>query len=152
MSDVPPPVSSLARHGTEWWREGIVYQVYPRSFGDTDGNGIGDLPGIIEHLDHLGPDGLGVDAVWLSPIFPSPGFDVGYDVSDYVSVDPVFGSLGGFDRIVTEAHRRGIAVVLDLVMNHTSHLHAWFLGSRTDRHGPCADWYIWRDPVGRTRR
>jgi alpha-glucosidase len=139
----------------DWWRRGVVYQVYPRSFADSDGDGIGDLAGVVAHLDHLndGTQGsLGVDALWLSPIYPSPGFDVGYDVADYVSVDPAFGSLGEFDRLVTEAHRRGIAVVLDLVMNHTSHLHPWFLGSRTDRHGPYADWYIWRDPVGRTWR
>ncbi|KRT64117.1 MAG: alpha-glucosidase, alpha-glucosidase [Chloroflexi bacterium CSP1-4] len=150
-AETGPPAA--LRH--DWWRRGVVYQVYPRSFADSDGDGVGDLAGIVAHLDHLNdgtPGSLGVDALWLSPIYPSPGFDVGYDVADYVSVDPVFGSLGGFDRIVTEAHRRGIAVVLDLVMNHTSHLHAWFLGSRTDRHGPYADWYIWRDPVGRTRR
>jgi alpha-glucosidase len=145
----------LAAMRPDWWRRGVVYQVYPRSFADSDGDGVGDLAGIIAHLDHLNdgtPDSLGVDALWLSPIYPSPGFDVGYDVADYVSVDPVIGSLGEFDRLVTEAHRRGIAVVLDLVMNHTSHLHPWFLGSRIDRHGPYADWYIWRDPAGRTRR
>jgi alpha-glucosidase len=149
MSDVPPPASSLARHGTEWWREGIVYQVYPRSYGDTDGNGIGDLPGIIEHLDHLGPDGLGVDGLWLSPIFPSPGLDVGYDVSDHAAVDRVLGTEEDFDRLVREAHARGIRVILDLVMNHTSDQHAWFQASRTSREGPYADYYLWRDPAGR---
>ncbi len=140
---------SAARHGTDWWREGIVYQVYPRSYGDTDGNGIGDLPGIIEHLDHLGPDGLGVDGLWLSPIFPSPGLDVGYDVSDHAAVDPVLGTEADFDRLVCEAHARGIRVILDLVMNHTSDEHAWFQASRMSRDGPYADYYIWRDPSGR---
>ena len=149
MSDVTPPASSLARHGTEWWREGIVYQVYPRSYGDTDGDGIGDLPGIIEHLDHLGPDGLGVDAVWLSPIYPSPGFDVGYDVSDHSAVDPLLGTEDDFDRLVREAHARGLRVILDLVMNHTSDQHAWFQASRQSREGPYADFYLWRDPAGR---
>lgn len=148
MSDVPPPVSPLARHGTEWWREGIVYQVYPRSYGDTDGNGIGDLRGIIDHLDHLGPDGLGIDGLWLSPIFPSPGLDVGYDVSDHSAVDPVLGTEDDFDRLVREAHARGIRVILDLVMNHTSDQHAWFQASRTSREGPYADYYLWRDPAG----
>ncbi len=149
MSDVTPPPTSLARHGTEWWREGIVYQVYPRSYGDTDGNGIGDLPGIIEHLDHLGPDGLGVDGLWLSPIYPSPGLDVGYDVSDHAAVDPVLGTEEDFDRLVREAHARGIRVILDLVMNHTSDQHAWFQASRQSREGPYADFYLWRDPAGR---
>jgi len=149
MPDVTPPASSLARHGTEWWREGIVFQVYPRSYGDTDGDGIGDLPGIIEHLDHLGPDGLGVDGLWLSPIFPSPGLDVGYDVSDHAAVDPVLGTEEDFDRLVREAHARGIRVILDLVMNHTSDQHAWFQASRASREGPFADFYLWRDPAGR---
>src|SRR5688572_6427104 len=149
MSDVKAPVSSLARHGTEWWREGIVYQVYPRSYGDTDGDGIGDLRGIIEHLDHLGPDGLGVDGIWLSPIFPSPGFDVGYDVSDHAAVDPLLGTEDDFDRLVREAHARGLRVILDLVMNHTSDQHAWFQASRQSREGPYAEYYLWRDPAGR---
>ncbi|MDF2735156.1 MAG: alpha-glucosidase [Chloroflexota bacterium] len=149
MSDITPPASSLARHGTQWWREGIVYQVYPRSYADTDGNGVGDLAGIIEHLDHLGPDGLGVDGVWLSPIYPSPGFDVGYDVSDHSAVDPLLGTEEDFDRLVREAHARGLRVILDLVMNHTSDQHAWFQASRQSREGPYADFYLWRDPAGR---
>ena len=137
------------RHGNDWWREGIVYQVYPRSYGDTDGDGIGDLRGIIEHLDHLGPDGLGVDGVWLSPIYPSPGKDVGYDVSDHSAVDPLLGTEDDFDRLVREAHARGLRVILDLVMNHTSDQHAWFQASRQSREGPYADFYLWRDPSGR---
>lgn len=136
------------RLGDDWWRRGVVYQVYPRSFADTTGDGLGDLPGIIDHLDHLGPDGLDVDAIWLSPIYPSPGRDVGYDVSDHAAVDPRLGSEADFDRLVAEAHRRGIRVVLDLVMNHTSDEHPWFVASRRSRTGPYADWYLWRDPAG----
>jgi alpha-glucosidase len=134
--------------GPEWWREGVVYQVYPRSFADSDGDGVGDLPGIIGRLDYLGPDGLGIDAIWLSPIYPSPGLDVGYDVSDHATVDPVFGTDADFDRLVAEAHRRGLRIVLDLVMNHTSDQHRWFEASRQSREGPFADWYLWRDPSG----
>ena len=137
----------------DWWRTGVVYQVYPRSFADGDGDGVGDLPGIIAHLDHLAgdvPDALGVDALWLSPIYPSPGLDLGYDVSDYTAIDPMFGTEDDFDRLVSEAHRRGLKVILDLVLNHSSDLHAWFAASRASRDGPYADWYIWRDPPGRT--
>jgi alpha-glucosidase len=136
------------RYGDDWWRRGVVYQIYPRSFADTNGDGVGDLAGIIEHLDHLGPDGLGIDAIWLSPIYPSPGRDVGYDVSDHSSVDPLFGSDADFDRLVEEVHGRGMRIILDLVMNHTSDEHAWFVASRASREGPYADWYIWRDPAG----
>src|SRR3989442_1055134 len=135
----------------DWWRSGVVYQIYPRSFADSNGDGIGDLPGIIAHLDHLNdgtPTSLGVDAIWLSPIYPSPGRDVGYDVSDYTGVDAVFGSLEDFDLLVAEAHRRNIKVVLDLVMNHTSDLHRWFAESSSSRDNPKADWYLWRDPAG----
>jgi alpha-glucosidase len=137
------------RFGDDWWRRGVVYQIYPRSFADSDGDGAGDLQGIIDHLDHVGRDGLGVDAIWLSPIYPSPGLDVGYDVSDHTTVDPLFGTDADFDRLVAEAHRRGIRVVLDLVMNHTSDQHPWFVASRASRTGPFADWYLWRDPAGR---
>jgi alpha-glucosidase len=132
----------------DWWRTGVVYQIYPRSFADSDGDGMGDLPGIIDRLDHLGPDGLGIDAIWLSPIYPSPGKDVGYDVADHSRVDPRFGTEADFDRLVEECHRRRIRVILDLVMNHTSDQHAWFQASRASREGPYADWYLWRDPAG----
>lgn len=142
----------LFRLGEDWWRRGVVYQIYPRSFADTDGDGIGDLPGIIEHLDHLGPAGLGVDAIWLSPIYPSPGADVGYDVSDHSAIDPRFGTEADFGRLVSEAHRRGIRIVLDLVLNHTSEEHPWFVASRASRDGPMADWYLWRDPAGVDRK
>ncbi|MFL5679793.1 MAG: alpha-glucosidase [Chloroflexota bacterium] len=144
----PPPVVGAA-FAEDWWQRGVVYQVYPRSFADSTGDGVGDLPGLIDHLDHLNdgtPQSLGVDAIWLSPIYPSPGLDVGYDVSDHAAIDPLFGTLDDFDRLIAEAHRRGIRVILDLVMNHTSSAHPWFLESRADRTGPKADWYIWRDP------
>ena len=138
----------------DWWRTGVVYQIYPRSFADHDGDGFGDLAGIIDHLDHLNdgtPASLGVDAIWLSPIYPSPGLDVGYDVSDYTGVDPRFGTLADLERLVAEAHRRGIRVILDMVLNHSSQDHPWFVASRASRDNPYADWYIWRDAAGRTR-
>lgn len=141
------PAARSARYGDDWWRRGVVYQIYPRSFADSDGDGTGDFAGIVGHLDHLGPDGLGVDAIWLSPIYPSPGRDVGYDVSDHERVDPLFGSEAAFDALVEEAHRRGIRVILDLVMNHTSDAHPWFQASRSSRTGPYANWYLWRDPA-----
>jgi alpha-glucosidase len=136
------------RFGDDWWQRGVVYQIYPRSFADSDGNGIGDLRGIIDHLDYLGPGGLGVDAIWLSPIYPSPGLDLGYDVSDHEHIDPLYGTEDDFDDLVSEAHRLGIRVVLDLVMNHTSDVHPWFESSRLSRTGPFGDWYLWRDPAG----
>jgi alpha-glucosidase len=123
-----------------WWQSGVVYQIYPRSFGDTDGDGIGDLEGVRRRLDHL--VWLGVDAIWLSPIFPSPMADFGYDVSDYTDVDPTFGTLEDLDRLVADAHERGIRVVLDWVPNHTSDQHRWFQDP-TKR-----DWYVWRDGAG----
>jgi alpha-glucosidase len=142
------PVSPVtgAAFGDDWWRNGVIYQIYPRSFADSDGDGLGDLPGILARLDYL--TDLGVDALWLSPIYPSPGLDVGYDVSDHTTVDPIFGTDADFDRLVDEAHRRGIRVILDLVMNHTSDKHAWFQASRASRDGPFADWYLWHDPAG----
>ncbi|HYE21693.1 MAG TPA: alpha-amylase family glycosyl hydrolase, partial [Tepidisphaeraceae bacterium] len=129
----------------EWWQKGIIYQVYPRSYLDSNGDGVGDLVGVISRLDYL--KWLGVDAVWLSPIYPSPMADFGYDVSDYCDVHPLFGSLADFDRLVAEAHRRDLRVVLDFVPNHTSDQHAWFKESRASRDNPKRDWYIWRDPA-----
>jgi alpha-glucosidase len=136
---------------SRWWLDGVVYQVYPRSFADSNGDGVGDLAGLIDHLDHLagGPNSLGVDAIWLSPIYPSPMLDGGYDVTDHTAVDPVFGTLADLDRLIEECHRRGIRVILDLVMNHTSSLHPWFGQSRQSTTGPFADFYLWRDPSGR---
>ncbi|WP_274918271.1 alpha-amylase family glycosyl hydrolase [Streptomyces sp. WZ-12] len=133
-----------------WWREAVLYQIYPRSFADSNGDGIGDLRGIISRLDHLRdgtPSSLGVDALWLSPFYPSPQADFGYDISDYQDVDPVYGTLADFDELVVEAHRRGLRVVVDLVMNHTSTEHPWFTESRSSRANPKRNWYIWADPA-----
>ncbi|MGK2851768.1 MAG: alpha-amylase family glycosyl hydrolase [Candidatus Limnocylindrales bacterium] len=141
----PPPVQGAA-FGDDWWRQAVIYQIYPRSFQDTDGDGVGDLPGIIDRLGYLVD--LGVDALWLSPIYPSPGLDVGYDVSDHTAVDPRFGTEADFDRLIAAAHRQGLRVIMDLVMNHTSDQHPWFRASRTSRDGPFADWYLWRGADG----
>ncbi|SNS17078.1 alpha-glucosidase [Geodermatophilus pulveris] len=126
-----------------WWQRGAVYQVYPRSFADSGGDGIGDLRGLRAHLDHLA--GLSVAAVWLSPIYPSPMADFGYDVADHCDVDPLFGTLADLDDLVADCHARGIRVVLDWVPNHTSDRHPWFLASRSSRTDPKRDWYVWRD-------
>ena len=131
---------------TPWWKSGILYQVYPRSFQDANGDGIGDLPGIIERLPYLAD--LGADALWLSPIFPSPMEDFGYDISDYTGIDPLFGTLEDFDALVKAAHGQGLKVILDLVPNHTSDQHPWFIESRSSRENPKRDWYIWRDERG----
>lgn len=134
-----------------WWKHGVVYQIYPRSFADTNGDGIGDLRGIIERLDYLNdgtPESLGVDALWLCPIYPSPQHDFGYDVSDYYDVDPRFGSLDDLDELLEKAHTRGIRIILDMVLNHSSHCHPWFIESRSSRQNPKRDWYIWRDGRG----
>jgi alpha-glucosidase len=128
-----------------WWQSGVVYQIYPRSFRDSNGDGIGDLTGAIEKLDYLSQT-LGVDAIWLSPFFPSPMADFGYDVSDYCDVDPIFGDLATFDRLVAEAHAREMRVIIDYVPNHTSDQHPWFIESRSSRDNPKRDWYVWRDP------
>ncbi|MCD0423188.1 DUF3459 domain-containing protein [Rubrivivax sp. JA1024] len=128
-----------------WWTAGVLYQIYPRSFQDSNGDGIGDLRGIIDRLGYLSD--LGVDAIWLSPIFPSPMADFGYDVADYVGIDPIFGTMDDFDALVLTAHARGLKVILDLVPNHSSDQHPWFIESRSSRHNPKRDWYIWRDPA-----
>jgi len=128
-----------------WWQRGIIYQVYPRSFMDSNGDGVGDLRGLSSRLDYL--RGLGVDAVWLSPIFPSPMKDFGYDVSDYTGIHPLFGTLEDFDLLIREAHAQKIKLVLDFVPNHTSDQHPWFIESRSSRDNPKRDWYIWRDPA-----
>ncbi|HYK97494.1 MAG TPA: alpha-amylase family glycosyl hydrolase, partial [Candidatus Acidoferrales bacterium] len=132
-----------------WWREGVFYQIYPRSYQDSDGNGVGDLRGITERLDHLNgtEDSLGVDAIWLSPFYRSPMADFGYDVSDYRDVDPIFGTLADFDRLLAEAHRREIRVIVDLVPGHTSDQHPWFVSARSRRDDPKRAWYVWADPT-----
>jgi len=129
--------------GLMWWQTAVFYQIYPRSFADGNGDGIGDFIGMAEKLDYL--QDLGIDAIWLSPHFPSPQFDVGYDISDYVNVAPEYGTLEDFKHFLDGAHERGIRVILDWVMNHTSHLHQWFIDSRSSREHPKRNWYIWRD-------
>ncbi|WP_353081597.1 glycoside hydrolase family 13 protein [Tessaracoccus lapidicaptus] len=138
------PGPSTAPRDPDWWKSAVVYQIYPRSFQDSDGDGIGDLRGIIERLGHLGE--LGVDVVWLSPIYPSPQADNGYDISDYEDVDPMFGSLADLHELIEGLHARGMKLVMDLVVNHTSDEHPWFRESRSSRDNPKRDWYWWRDP------
>ena len=128
-----------------WWQEGIVYQIYPRSFQDSNGDGIGDLPGIIRRLDYV--QGLDIEAIWLSPIYPSPMHDFGYDVSDYTDIHPMFGTMDDFDRLLAQIHQRGLKLIIDLVPNHSSDEHPWFVESRSSRDNPKRDWYIWRDPA-----
>jgi alpha-glucosidase len=128
-----------------WWQRGVIYQIYPRSFMDSNSDGVGDLPGLISKLDYF--TALGVDALWLSPIYPSPMKDFGYDISDYTDIHPLFGSLRDFDRLLEEAHARDLKLILDFVPNHTSDAHAWFRESRASRHNAKRDWYLWRDPA-----
>ncbi|HEX5827522.1 MAG TPA: alpha-amylase family glycosyl hydrolase [Candidatus Limnocylindrales bacterium] len=137
--------AAAAQSWSRWWQTGVIYQVYPRSFQDSNGDGIGDLVGVIARLDHL--SWLGVDAIWLSPIFRSPMRDYGYDVADYLDVDPLFGSLEDAARLIEAAHARGLRVLLDFVPNHTSSEHPWFLDARSSRESPYRDWYVWRDPA-----
>src|SRR5258706_8493606 len=139
MDDMTPRDPSY-----RWWQRGTIYQVYPRSFMDLNGDGVGGLGGIVARLDHL--RSLGVDAMWISPIFPSPMKDFGYDVADYTGIHPMFGTLEDFDRLLREARARGLEVILDFVPNHSSDQHAWFLESRASRDNPRRDWYLWRDP------
>ena len=129
----------------EWWRDAVIYQIYPRSYQDDDGDGVGDLKGITRRLPHVAS--LGVDCIWLSPIFTSPQKDMGYDVSDYCDVDPLFGTLADFDELIETAHNLGLKVITDQVLSHTSDQHPWFKESRTSRDNPHADWYVWADPL-----
>lgn len=128
-----------------WWQTGVIYQIYPRSYQDSNDDGIGDLPGIIRRLDYV--QSLNVEAIWLSPIYPSPMHDFGYDISDYTGIHPLFGTMADFERLLAETHRRGLKLILDLVPNHTSDEHPWFIESRSSRDNPKRDWYIWRDPA-----
>src|SRR3954462_9027466 len=128
-----------------WWQTGVIYQIYPRSFQDSNGDGVGDLRGIIRRLPYLAE--LGVDAIWISPIFVSPMADFGYDIADYTEIDPLFGTLQDFDALAAAAHQLGLKIILDLVPNHTSDWHPWFLESRSSRANPKRDWFLWRDPA-----
>jgi len=127
-----------------WWKGAVIYQIYPRSFQDSNGDGVGDLPGIVSRLDHVA--GLGVDGIWLSPVFTSPMKDFGYDVADYCGIDPLFGTLADFDALVAGCHARGLKLIIDQVYSHTSDVHPWFTESRASRDNPKADWYVWADP------
>jgi oligo-1,6-glucosidase len=137
-------VSNRSPEDVDWWKSAVVYQVYPRSFVDSDGDGMGDLPGISARLDYLAK--LGIDVLWLSPVYPSPQADNGYDISDYQGIDPMFGSLADFDALVAGLHERGMKLVMDLVVNHSSDEHPWFVESRSGRDSPKRDWYWWRPP------
>jgi alpha-glucosidase len=132
----------------DWWKNAVIYEIYPRSYQDSNGDGIGDLNGITSRLDYLKE--LGVDAIWLTPVYPSPQVDFGYDISDYRAIDPQYGNLADFDRLVAEAGKRHIRVIMDMVMNHTSDKHKWFIESRSSRTNPYRDWYVWRDGKGET--
>jgi alpha-glucosidase len=131
-----------------WWKNAVIYEIYPRSFQDSNGDGIGDLNGITERLDYLRK--LGVDAIWLTPVYPSPQVDFGYDISDYENIDPQYGTLADFDHLVAEADKRHIRIIMDMVMNHSSDQHKWFLESRSSRTNPYRDWYVWRNGKGET--
>ncbi|WP_462399062.1 alpha-glucosidase [Lacticaseibacillus pantheris] len=128
-----------------WWQSAVIYQIYPKSFQDSNGDGVGDIPGIISRLDYL--QQLGIDAIWLSPVYQSPGEDNGYDIANYEAIDPQFGTMADMDQLISEARKRHIRIVMDLVVNHTSDQHEWFLSSRSSRDSPYRDFYIWRDPV-----
>ncbi|MGL6040448.1 MAG: alpha-amylase family glycosyl hydrolase, partial [Deefgea sp.] len=134
----------MAKKNPDWWRGAVIYQIYPRSFKDSNGDGIGDLRGIIQQMPYL--QSLNVDALWISPFFKSPMADFGYDVSDYREVDPLFGTLDDFDELLKVAHKAKLKIIIDQVLSHTSDQHAWFKESRTSRDNPKADWYVWANP------
>jgi alpha-glucosidase len=142
------PASTTAQSEQDWWKTAVVYEIYPRSFQDSNGDGIGDLNGITQRLDYLKE--LGVDALWLAPIYPSPQADYGYDIADYKNIEPAYGTLKDFDRLIAEANKRHIRILMDMVMNHTSDEHKWFQESRSSRTNPYRDWYVWRDGKGET--
>ena len=144
----PAPSITTQSAERDWWKNAVIYEIYPRSFQDSNGDGIGDLNGITGRLDYLKE--LGVDAIWLTPVYPSPQVDFGYDISDYRSIDPQYGTLADFDRLVAEAGKRHIRVLMDMVMNHTSDQHEWFLQSRSSKDNPYRDWYVWRGGKGQT--
>ena len=129
-----------------WWKEAVSYQVYPRSFKDSNGDGVGDLRGIISKLDYL--QDLGIDVIWICPFYKSPNADNGYDISDYQGISSEFGTMEDFDQLLKEVHARGMKLILDLVINHTSDEHPWFIESRSSKENPKRDWYIWKDGKG----
>jgi alpha-glucosidase len=141
-AEAPLPAPAVAS-GQAWWKHAVIYEIYPRSFQDSNGDGIGDLNGIARRLDYL--QALGVDAIWIAPIYPSPQVDFGYDISDYEKIDPQYGTLADFDRLLVEAKQRDIRIVLDMVLNHTSNQHPWFAESASARTNPKHDWYVWSD-------
>ena len=144
MTKMDPKLKASTAVDKDWWRGAVIYQIYPRSFQDSNGDGVGDLPGITSRMPYIAS--LGVDAIWISPFFTSPMKDFGYDVSDYCDVDPMFGQLSDFDALVATAHRHGLKVMIDLVLSHTSDQHPWFQESRANRNNDRADWYVWADP------
>ncbi|EAQ27857.1 alpha amylase family protein [Erythrobacter sp. NAP1] len=144
MSEMTEMTSRMVTSAAEWWRGAVIYQIYPRSFRDTNADGVGDLRGVVEGLDYIAS--LGVDGIWISPFFTSPMKDFGYDVSDYCGIDPSFGTFEDFDAVIAKAHELGLKVIIDQVYSHTSDEHAWFQESRRDRDNPKADWYVWADP------
>jgi alpha-glucosidase len=139
---------SSPKNRAPWWRHAVIYEIYPQSFQDTNGDGVGDLKGITSRLDYL--KALGVDALWITPIYPSPGVDNGYDIADYTAIDPKYGTMADFDTLVREAKKRGIRILMDYVINHTSDQHPWFKESRSSRNNPKRDWYVWHDGKGET--
>lgn len=140
----PGPAAQLSPDEPDWWRGAVIYEIYPRSFQDSNGDGIGDLRGITDRLGYVAD--LGVDAIWLAPFFMSPQKDFGYDISDYCNIDPAYGTLADFDALMAEAHRLGLKVMIDQVLSHSSDRHPWFVESRSSRDNPKADWYVWSDP------
>lgn len=141
LTDIEPREETAPQPDRDWWRGCVIYQIYPRSFQDSNADGVGDLAGIIQRLPYVAS--LGVDAIWLSPFFRSPMADFGYDVQNYRDVDPMFGTIGDFDALVRRAHELGIRVIIDLVLSHTSDQHRWFKESRSSRDNPKADFYVW---------
>src|SRR5246500_2084713 len=142
------PQSTSQSAQQEWWRHAVIYEIYPRSFQDSDGDGIGDIKGITSRLDYL--PGLGVDAIWITPMYPSPGVDYGYDIPDYTAIDPVYGTMADFANLGAVVKKRKICVIMDFVINHSSDQHELFKESRSSRTNPKRDWYIWRDGKGQT--
>ncbi|MBB5342435.1 glycoside hydrolase family 13 protein [Tunturibacter empetritectus] len=145
---VPPAADQKNTTADPWWKHGVIYEIYPRSFQDTDGDGIGDIKGITSRLDYIKQ--LGIDAIWITPMYPSPQIDFGYDIADYTAIDPQYGTMADFEHMTAEAKRRNIRVIMDYVPNHTSDQSVWFKESRSSRTNPKRDWYIWRDPKGFT--